>query len=445
MAYGRIIVPKYDLMGLVEEELTVERMSSLLTLALLVAGLCPVVLCSNSTLTQENQVSDNETHLNLTLAFNNADFTFSLYKQLTLKKPSNNIVFSPLSVSTALAFVALGARNTTLREILQGLKFNLRETSETQIHQSFQHLLNTFNHTGDKMNLSLGNALFLEESLMLLEKFKEDAQELYRADIIPVNFHNTSAAVRLINDYVDHKTHGEIMDFISGLDPDTLMILVNYFFFKAKWKKPFDSRNTYNSTFHVSNAKSVDVPMMKILDLFIPYFRDEQLSCTVVELKYTGNSSALLILPDEGKMEEVEARLCPETLRRWKESIKETHIDELHLPKFSISGHYNLEEILPQLGIKEVFTHLADLSGMTGAKNVMISKMVHKAVIDVKEEGTEASAVTAVEAMTNTDRESEITILYFNVPFVLVITSEDTGTIYFAAKVSNPKEASIVP
>lgn len=64
------------------------------------------------------------------------------------------------------------------------------------------------------------------------------------------------------------------------------------------------------------------MPMMSLEDVRVPYFRDEALACTVVELPYTSNDSALFILPDEGRMEAVEAMLLPETLRRWTDSLQ---------------------------------------------------------------------------------------------------------------------------
>jgi serpin peptidase inhibitor clade A protein 3 len=89
---------------------------------------------------------------------------------------------------------------------------------------------------------------------------------------------------------------------------------------------PFDPRDTFKSKFHLSKSQSVKVPMMSIEDLTTPFFRDEELSCTVVELKYTGNASALFILPDQGKMQEVETSLLPETLSKWKDSLQSRYV-----------------------------------------------------------------------------------------------------------------------
>ncbi|XP_075803496.1 serine protease inhibitor A3N-like [Microtus pennsylvanicus] len=178
--------------------------------------------------------------------------------------------------------------------------------------------------------------------------------------------------------------------------------------------------------------------MMNIKELITPYFRDEDLSCTVVELKYTGNASALFILPDEGRMQQVEANLKPETLRKWRDSLSSRKIHKLSLPKFSISTDYRLEDILPQLGIREVFSTQADLSGITGTKDLRVSQVVHKAVLDVAETGTEAAAATGIGIAATSLNRNPLNV-NFNRPFLMIISDTNTQTSLFMAKVTNPK------
>uniref|UniRef100_H0X6H7 Serpin family A member 3 n=1 Tax=Otolemur garnettii TaxID=30611 RepID=H0X6H7_OTOGA len=423
----------------------VERMLPLLTLGVLVAGFCPALLWHPSSalgqeaLTQEDQ--ENGMHVDkLTSASSSMNFAFILYKQLALKNPDKNIIFSPLGVSSALAFLSLGARSTTLTELFQGLKFNLTETSEAEIHQSFQHLLHTLIRPSEQLQLNVGNAMFIKEQLKLLEKFREDAKELYTSQALETNFQDFAAAKKFINDYVEKKTRGKIVDLVKDINSPTEMMLVNYIFFKAKWKTPFDPRETFTSRFYLSNNKWIRVPIMRSIDLATPYFRDEALSCTVVELMYSGNASALFILPDEGKMKDIEAKLLPETLRRWRASLKTRIIDAVYLPKFSISGDYNLKKVLVDLGIKKVFTREADLSGITGAKNLVLSEVVHKAMLDVAEKGTEAAVSPGGKIVFLNVKPNPI-IVNFNRPFLMVITDKDPEQILFIGKVTNPKQA----
>ncbi|XP_021034836.1 serine protease inhibitor A3M [Mus caroli] len=418
-------------------------MAIIAALGILMAGICPTVLCfSDDTwgidiLLHKNQESGTPDD-SLTLASVNTDFAFSLYKKLALKNPDKNIVFSPLSISAALALVSLGAKGNTLEDILEGLKFNLTKTSEADIQQGFGHLLQRLSQPGDQVQISTGSALFIEKHLQILAEFQEKARALYQAEAFTADFQQPHKATKLINDYVSNQTQGMIKELISELDTDTLMVLVNYIYFKGKWKISFDPQDTLESDFYLDEKRSVTVPMMKMKFLTTRHFRDEELSCSVVELKYTGNASALFILPDQGRMQQVEASLQPETLRKWWKSLKTRKIGELYLPKFSISTDYSLKDILPELGIKEIFSKEADLSGITGTKDLIVSQVVHKAVLDVGETGTEAAA-TAGFIFGFRSRRLQAMTVQFNRPFLMVISHTGVQTTLFMAKVSNPK------
>ncbi|XP_052594827.1 serine protease inhibitor A3N-like [Peromyscus californicus insignis] len=413
-------------------------------LGLLIAGICPVVLCqSDGTLGKDTEVHEdqnNGTQMDsLTLASINTDFAFSLYKELALKNPNKNVIFSPLSISTALAILSLGARSKTQEEILGGLKFNLTQTPEADIHRGFGHLLHMLSQPENQVKISTGSMMFVEKHLQILAEFEEKARALYQAEASVTDFQQPHEAKKLINDYVRKQTQGKIKELISDLDNQTVMVLVNYIYFKGKWKMPFYPEDTFKAKFYLGKKRTVEVPMMNIEDLTTPYFRDEDLSCSVVELKYTGNASALFILPDEGRMQQVEASLQPETLRKWKDSLRPRMITELYMPKFSISTDYSLENILPQLGITEVFSKQADLFGITGAKDLRVSQVVHKAVLDVAETGTEAAAATGVRFIPDSGKWNPMTV-NFNRPFLMIVSDTNTQIALFMAKVTNPKE-----
>nr|XP_005910943.1 PREDICTED: serpin A3-3 [Bos mutus] len=409
-----------------------ERMSPLLALGLLVAGIRSVhCLPENVVVKDRHRRVDGHT-----LASSNTDFAFGLYKQLALKNPNKNVIFSPLSVSMALAFLSLGARGPTLTEILEGLKFNLTEIQETQIHQGFQHLLQALNRPRNQLQLSVGNAMFVQEELKLLDKFIEDAQVLYSSEAFPTNFGDPEAAKSLINDYVKNKTQGKIEELFKDLSPRTELVLVNYIYFKAQWKTRFDPKHTEQAEFHVSKNKTVEVPMMT-LDLETPYFWDEELGCMLVELTYSSNDSALFILPDEGKMQDLEAKLTPETLTRWRNSLQPRRIHELYLPKFSIKSNYQLNDILSQLGIRKIFAN-ADLSGITGTGDLVVSQVVHGAALDVEGEGPEGAAATGIGIEKLSFQK---TTVRFDRPFLIAIALKDTQSIIFLGKVTNPSQA----
>ncbi|XP_021045299.2 serine protease inhibitor A3F-like [Mus pahari] len=119
-------------------------------------------------------------------------------------------------------------------------------------------------------------------------------------------------------------------------------------------------------------------------------------------------------------------------------------IDELHLTKFSISTDYSLEHILPELGIRELFSTEADLSGITEIKDLSVFQVVHKAVLDVAETGTEAAAATGYK-LHGCCLEIYSMIIYFNRPFLMVISDTNTHVVLLMAKVTNPERDENFP
>ncbi|XP_052042625.1 serine protease inhibitor A3N-like [Apodemus sylvaticus] len=410
---------------------------------LLIAGIFPAVLCySDGTLGSHTVVQkgqDTEQQLNsLTLASVNESFAFIVYKLLNLNNLHKNIVFSPLGIATALASVSLGAKGNTLEEILEGLKFNVTETPEADIHQGFRQLLQELSQPGDQVQINAGSAVFLEKCLQILTEFKEKATALYQTDAFTVDFQQPPEARKLINDYVRNETQGKIKELVSDLVKRASMVVVNYLLFRGKWKEPFDPDDTFMGNFILDRMRPVMVPMKKIEDVTTPYFRDEELECTVVELSYSGNGKALVILPDQGKMQQVEASLQPETPRKWRKSLRPRTIDELYLPKFSVSKTYRLESILPELSIREIFSTQADLSGITGPKDVRVSQVAHKAALDVAETGAEADVATRSKTIPLIAKLDSVKV-NLNKPFLIIIGSSNTQIPHLITKVLNPK------
>ncbi|XP_021058440.1 serine protease inhibitor A3B-like [Mus pahari] len=419
-------------------------MAFIATLGLLMAGVCPAVICcSDGTPGRHNAFQKGQgtrkQQDSLTLASINTDFVFSLYKKLALKNPDKNIVFSPVDIARALSSLSLGAKGKTLEEILEGLKFNLTETPEADIHQGFGHLLQRLSQPGDQVQIRTGSALFVEKHLQILTEFKEKARALYHTEVFTANFQQPREAKKLINSYVSNQTQGMIKGMVSDLDGNTSMVIVNNLIFKVKWKVPFNPDDTFMGKFIVDRRRRVKVPMMKAKNLRTSYFRDEELKCTVVELNYKGNGKAMFILPDQGRMQQVEASLQPEILRKWKKSLRPRMIDELHLPKFSLFQHYNLEDILPELGIRELFSTQADLSGITGVKNITVSQIVHTAILNMTEPGTEADADTMFK-YDFLSAKIKPTIVSFEGKFLYILIVPSSEFIVFMGKVINPLE-----
>nr|XP_060612107.1 serine protease inhibitor 2.1-like [Anolis sagrei ordinatus] len=374
-----------------------------------------------------------EDHNNLSylkIVPSNADFAFKFFHQVVSENAGKNVVFSPMSLSTAFALVSMGAKGATLNQLFSALGFNQTEISEQEIHEGFHYLLHSLNLPRLETDLRIGNALFPHDKMKVLQKFLDDAKHYYQADIFPTNFSNATEAEVLINSYIENKT--QIKDVIRGLQPETLMVLVNYIFLKAYWKNPFNVASTQEDDFFVDEQTTVKVPMMN-KDTYFKAYYDKDLSCMVVELPYKGDVSALFILPDRGKLKLVEDALGKDVLNKWKKSMREQRID-LFLPRFSIDSKYNVKEVLQRLGVTDVFENYADLSRITGEPELKVSKAIHKAHLNVYENGTEAAAVTVIEFVLT----SMPPTVKFNTPFLAIISQEEN--MLFMAAINNPTE-----
>ncbi|XP_038193426.1 serpin A11 isoform X1 [Arvicola amphibius] len=300
------------------------------------------------------------------------NFALRLYKQLAEEVP-RNILFSPVSLSSILALLSLGAPADTQIQILESLGFNLTETPAADIHRGFQSLLHTLDLPSPKLELKVGHSLFLDRQLKPQQRFLDSAKELYGALAFSANFTDAAATGQQINDLVRKQTYGQVVDSLPEFGPDTIMTLLNYIFFKAKWKHPFDRYQTRKQeSISREQRTALRIPMMRQKEMH-RFLYDQEASCTVLQIEYSGTALLLLVLPDPGKMQQVEAALQPETLRRWSRRFLPSLLD-LHLPRFSISASYNLEEILPLIGLGNMFDLEADLSGIMGQLNRTVSR-----------------------------------------------------------------------
>ncbi|XP_075386670.1 serpin A11 [Tenrec ecaudatus] len=368
-------------------------------------------------------------------------FGLRLYKQLAADS-SGNILFSPVSISTTLALLSLGTHANTSAQVLEGLGFNLTETPEADLHRGFQSLLHSLGLPSPKLELKVGTSLFLDKQLKPQQRFLDSAQELYSAYAFLANFSDSAVMWKQLNEYIGKQTYGLVSNGLQAFPQDTLTALLNFIFFKAKWKHPFHRYQTQKQERFFADARTtLRVPMMHQKEMH-RFLYDQDLACTVLQIEYSGNAWVLLILPDPGKMGQVEAALGPETLRKWDQLLLPSLLD-LHLPKFSVSGTHALEEILSRMGLTNIFSLEEDFSAVTGQPNNTASRVFHKAVVDMSEKGTQAGAASSLLSQPQAPAASGTPAgagpsAHFNRPFLLLLRHVTTESLLFLGKVVNP-------
>lgn len=370
-----------------------------------------------------------------TVVQGNSAFGFDLYQ--SLKENKGNLFFSPYSISTALAMTYAGARGETEKEMAQVLHFAL---DQEQLHTSFSELqskLNAIQNKGD-IELSIANSLWAQEGYHFLDSFLELNKKYYGAGLRFVDFaRQTELARKTINAWVEEKTNNKIKELIKQgmINNATTLVLCNAIYFKGKWLAQFDKAKTVDADFWVRPDKGVKVPMMSQKGEF--KFKDFG-NFKAIELPYAGGDLSMLIfLPKETDgLPKLEKELTSENVNRWIDSLMNSYEQEVDvmLPRFKTTCEFELADTLTKMGMPHAFID-TDFSGMTGKKDLSISKVIHKAYIDVNEEDTEAAAATAVVMNKGISR-----LLMFKAdhPFVFLIRENETGSILFIGRVVNP-------
>lgn len=373
-----------------------------------------------------------------TVVKGNSIFGFDLYQKL--KENKGNLFFSPYSISTALAMAYAGARGQTEKEMAQVLRFPLEREP---LHSSFSKLRTELNAIQNKghIKLSIANSLWAQEGYHFLNTFFDLNKKHYGAGLNFVNFSTKTEAARItINTWVENETQQKIKELIKQgmLGSLTRLVLCNAIYFKGDWLSQFDKKRTTDADFYISKDKITRVPLMSQKSKF--KFKDFG-NFSAIELLYEGNDLSMIIfLPKEVYgLVDFEQSLIDDNVKSWIDELSKSHKREIlvSLPKFKTTCEFQLAKILAEMGMPSAFSlPPADFSGMTGKKDFYIGAVIHKAFVDVNEEGTEAAAATAVVMR----KVGVIQPLTFRVdhPFVFLIRENQTGSILFIGRIIDP-------
>ncbi|XP_078686719.1 leukocyte elastase inhibitor-like isoform X10 [Branchiostoma floridae x Branchiostoma belcheri] len=367
----------------------------------------------------------------------NTEFALSLYRQLC--GDSGNVFFSPYSISVALAMTSLGARGSTEAAMKGTLCY--KDMSNDVLHSTFSTLHQQL-YASDKYTLQTANRLYGEQTYSFLQDFLNATRKNYGAELASVDFKGAAEQVRgTINKWVEEQTKDKIKDLIpaGAVDAMTRLVLVNAIYFKGNWDKQFKAEMTQDMDFNINNNEKVKVPMMKMEEKFnYGEFQDQKFR--VLELPYVEKELSMLIfLPDEVEgIRNLESALTATTLQTVSSQMYSTKVN-LMLPRFKLEQDFSLGETLKKMGMGEAFSDGADFSGMSAAADLFISEVVHKAFVEVNEEGTEAAAATGV-FMLGCSMPAPPTSTWFivNRPFMFFIRDNHTNSFLFCGKLQTP-------
>ncbi|XP_037923512.1 antichymotrypsin-2-like isoform X4 [Hermetia illucens] len=320
-------------------------------------------------------------------------FAFDLYQHVIKGKEQQNVVLSPLSIYTALGLAYMGAGGRTKEEMASVLRIS---TNATESKESFRRLLCKYKASS---MLSIANKVYVQSGKNLQPSFVEASEKVFSSEADVINFSQSDVAAKTINSWVESKTNNKIQNLIdpSNLDSNTMMVLVNAIYFKGFWKNQFRKELTKKADFWTSETESVKVDMMSNNKAHYPYGVFEDLDAAAVELPFRDEDLAMLIILPNSKtgLPSLEAKLRSMDLFKLRQRM---HSEEVivSMPKFKIEFSIELNDVLSEMGMSSMFSDNADFSGLlNSAEPLKVSKVIHKAFIDVNEEGAEAAAATA--------------------------------------------------
>jgi len=385
-----------------------------------------------------NQIIENETPKNTfepdPLAAGNTKFALDLYQQL--RENPGNLFFSPYSISAALAMTLAGAGGNTLKQMAEVLAFSLTDEA---LHAGFAALNARLEEvqTGSPNRLMIANALWPQKGYKLRRTFRSLVKKHYGVKIKALDFADSDNARAVINQWVEDKTESKIKDLIGQgvLNHLTRLVLANAIYFKGTWQDEFDPGLTSEQPFQTASDTEVPVQMMHQKQS-LRYTEDETLQ--VLEIPYKGRDlSMVILLPREPDgVDHLEKLLTPAQLTEWIATLEETEVN-FSLPRFNISFPLRLDDTLKSLGMVDAFSGNSDFSAMQEDNELKIGAVLHKAYVDVNEEGTEAAAATAVVMVTKSVSFMTVDFIADH-PFIFFVRENNTGSLLFLGRLINP-------
>ncbi|EON78883.1 Serpin (serine proteinase inhibitor) [Lunatimonas lonarensis] len=368
-------------------------------------------------------------------------FALKLFGQVAKSNQGTNLFISPYSVHQALSMTMNGNRGEVLEEFKRLLE--VEDISLDAANKAARDLTAFLLQLDPQVKLAIANAIWYREGYQVKPPFKQAAREYYGAEIAPLDMLNPNS-VNIINNWIAQQTNNLIKDMLDNIPANAVMYLVNAIYFKGDWTYNFPKANTKKERFFPQPGREVMVDMMDLGEpaAFHVFSTPEY---GYIELPYSSGQFTMgIVYGQDGNTEALAERLTLENLTIWRNQGQERNMI-LKMPKFKFS--YKIPDMaadLVDLGLEKPFDFHPDnftelFSNPTD--QLKISRVIHEALIEVDEKGTEAAAATIVEIIERVSMPpSGPWTLVLDKPFVFFIQEKHSGAILFMGKLENPLE-----
>ncbi|CAH0722540.1 unnamed protein product, partial [Brenthis ino] len=370
------------------------------------------------------------------------EFTLNLFNTINNAVPDDNIFFSPFSVYHALLLAYFAAGGQTEKSLKESLRIS-DEQDKINLLMAYKvdKREREFNNNSDSYEFTNANKMFVDNELHL----RQCLLDLLAAEVDVLNFHEKPGESRdEINNWVSRVTKNNIKDLIpaDGISQTTKLVLANAAYFKGVWASKFPVERTKKQPFYVSESRQTFVPFMRQKGTF-HYMISEELGAQILELPYKGHDISMYILLPPYSLKEglsnIISKLTPERLAA---VVEETYMGRevvVEIPKFTVERSLPLRSILDIIGVGDLFNASSDFSTLSNDPGILFDDAVHKAKIQVDEEGTVAAAATAIFGF-RSSRPAEPSVFIANFPFVYIVYERPTNSVLFMGVYRDPKK-----
>jgi serine protease inhibitor len=364
----------------------------------------------------------------------NKDFAFEVFNTVATDEKDKNVFISPISLTFALSMVYNGAMGETAENFAETM--NISGVEFDKLNDSMLYLKYRLTKTKDS-KIAIANSLWGNERVKFKDKFINDMNKYYKAEITSLDFTNPSS-VKQINKWVSDKTNKMIDKIIEKTSPDDILYLMNAIYFKGNWKEEFDKDDTYQRDFNKPDGTISKVDMMHKYETDTMY--TDKGKYKAARLSYGENEriGITFILPKgNNTVSNLLGELNGEKYQEIVNSMYEAELETLAIPKFKMKYKRELIPDLEKIGMTLPFSDKANFMGLADISNLIISEVFQKAIIDLNEKGTEAAAVTSIQVKETAAMSDPLNFIADR-PFVFILDDTETDTILFMGVLSNP-------
>ena len=366
----------------------------------------------------------------------NTKFGFNLFNEIRKTEQDENIFISPFSISVALAMTLNGAAGETEQAMTQTLQ--LQGLDSESINADYAQLQQTLQASDPKVTLAIANSLWARQDILFKQDFLQRNTQFFGAEVSTLDFMDPST-LKTINQWVNTNTNGKITKILDEINSDAVLFLINAIYFKGSWQTEFDPSRTRDGNFYSATGGVKQIPMMTRTGDY-PYYENHEEKFQAISLPYGDKRISMYIfLPHrESDFNTFLENLNTENWENWMSQFHKQEVS-LVIPKFKLEYEKTLNNPLQSLGMGIAFASgLADFSRMADlealGKNLYIGEVLHKTVVEVNEEGTEAAAVTSVGVRATSAPPAFIA----DHPFFFVIRDNQTKTVLFMGVLMEP-------